>query len=157
MSARPPIPRDACPRDPLPSQAKTGGRDDQVDDPGGHADSGPIADYRRNEWWRSLDTGLVATSEKTPMIPNRWLSESRHVCLRFVDCRPRGKEYSPSASSSEDVLRAARPIRQRTGLRWARSTDADGEGDVREACDIKSAPVALDKGSLIDACPSSYA
>src|SRR5271157_4285093 len=28
--------------------------------------------------------------------------------------------------------------RLRTGLRWARSTEADGEGDVREPCDTKS-------------------
>jgi hypothetical protein len=44
------------------SRAKAGGRDDQVDDPGRHPDSGPIADYREFQWWRPLDTGLVATS-----------------------------------------------------------------------------------------------
>src|SRR5271166_2185886 len=62
---------------------------------------------------------------------------------------------SPSASGSEDVLRVARPPRPRTGLRWARSTEADGEGDVREACDTESAPAALDKGPLIDGCLKS--
>jgi hypothetical protein len=50
---------------------------------------------------------------------------------------------SPSASGSEDVLRVAQPTRLRTGLRWARSTEADGEGDVREARDTKSAPPHL--------------
>jgi hypothetical protein len=38
-------------------RAKAGGRDDQVDDLGRHPDSGPIAGYRPNEWWRPLDTG----------------------------------------------------------------------------------------------------
>jgi hypothetical protein len=89
------------------------------------------------------------------MIPNRWLSESRHVGFRFEYCRPRGGEFSPSASGSEDVLRVAQPIRPRTGLRWARSTEADGEGDVREARATKSAPVALDKGPLIDGVPGT--
>src|SRR5271157_5804494 len=36
--------------------------------------------------------------------------------------------------------------RLRTGLRWARSTEADGEGDVREPCDTKSAPPRLTTG-----------
>ena len=31
-------------------QAKAGGRDDQVDDPERHPDSGPIAACRENEW-----------------------------------------------------------------------------------------------------------
>jgi hypothetical protein len=44
------------------SRAKAGGRDDQVDDPDRHPDSGPVADFREREWWRPLDTGLVATS-----------------------------------------------------------------------------------------------
>jgi hypothetical protein len=86
------------------------------------------------------------------VIPNRWLSESRHVGQRFADCRQEGEEISPSASGSEDVLRVARPIRPQAGQRWARSTEADGEGDVREARDTKSAPAALDKAPLIDAC-----
>ena len=46
-------------------------------------------------------------------------------------------------------------IRPRTGLRWARSTEADGEGDVRETRDTKLAPAALDKGPLIDGCLES--
>ncbi len=57
---------------------------------------------------------------------------------------------SPSASGSEDVLRGAHQNRRRTGLRWARSTEADGEGDVREPRDTKSAPPSLDNGPLID-------
>ena len=39
---------------------------------------------------------------------------------------------------SEDVSRVAQPIRPRTGQRWARSTEAEGEGDVREARDLKN-------------------
>jgi hypothetical protein len=89
-----------------------------------------------------------------PVIPNRWLSESRHVGYHLEYCRPRGGGSSPSASGSEDVLRVA-PIRPRTGLRWARSTDADGEGDVREARATESAPTALDKGPLIDGVPGT--
>jgi hypothetical protein len=46
-------------------------------------------------------------------------------------------------------------IRPRTGLRWARSTEADGEGDVREAHNTESAPAALDKAPLIDGCLGS--
>ena len=30
-----------------------------------------------------------------PAIPNRWLSESRHVGQRFVDNRPRGRQPLP--------------------------------------------------------------
>ena len=66
------------------------------------------------------------------MIPNRWLSESRHVGSTLRTLPALREEHSPSASGSEDVLRVARPTRPRTGLRWARSTEADGEGDVRE-------------------------
>ena len=46
--------------------------------------------------------------------------------------------------------RDARLIRPRTGLRWARSTDADGEGDVRENPDRKICTASLDKLPLID-------
>ena len=59
---------------------------------------------------------------------------------------------SPSASGSEDVLQVAHQIVPGEGLRWARSTDADGEGDVREACATKSAPAALTTALSIDAC-----
>jgi hypothetical protein len=45
---------------------------------------------------------------------------------------PKEEGSSPSASGSEDVRRVAKPIRSRPGLRWARSTEADGEGDARE-------------------------
>ena len=76
------------------------------------------------------------------MIPNRWLSESRHVDLCFRTM-PALREEPTSASGSEDVLRVVQPPRPRTGLRWARSTEADGEGDVREARDTKSAPPRL--------------
>src|SRR5262245_42951986 len=48
-------------------------------------------------------------------------------------------------------------IRPRTGLRWVRSTEADGEGDVWEARHTESAPAALDKGPLIDGCLGSPA
>src|SRR6476620_3612356 len=53
---------------------------------------------------------------------------------------------SPSASGSEDVLRVVRPPRRRTGLKWARSTEADGEGDVREPATQESAPPRLTTG-----------
>jgi hypothetical protein len=89
------------------------------------------------------------------MIPNRWLSESRHVGYRLEYCRLRGGGSSPSASGSEDVLRVAHQFVPGEGLRWARSTDADGDGDVREARATESAPTALDKGPLIDGCLQS--
>ena len=85
------------------------------------------------------------------MIPNRWLSESRHVGFRFVHCRQRGEKLSLGLGLRGCVA-GCTTNRPRTGLRWARSTEADGEGDVREARDTKSAPAALDKGPLIDGC-----
>src|SRR5208337_3840208 len=69
---------------------------------------------------------------------------SRRSTLRTLPALRGGN--SPSASGSEDVLRGARPDRPRIGLRWARSTEADGEGDVREPCDTKSAPPRLTTG-----------
>ena len=79
------------------------------------------------------------------MIPNLWLSESRHVGFQLEHCRLRTSGNSPSASGSEDVLRVARPPIRGESLRWDRSTDADGEGDVREARITKSAPPRLTK------------
>jgi hypothetical protein len=50
---------------------------------------------------------------------------------------------------SEDVLRVVQPTRPRTGLSWARPTDSDGEGDVREVERHKICTASLNAGPLI--------
>src|SRR5271165_3271212 len=46
-------------------RAKAGGRDDHEDDPATNPDSGPIVGCREIEWWRPLDSGFMATSERS--------------------------------------------------------------------------------------------
>jgi len=95
-----------------------------------------------------LDAQILAEFLARDMVPVLERITSRRLTLRTL---PALREQAlPRPRAREDVLRVAQPPRPRTGLRWARSTEADGEGDVREACDTESAPAALDKGPLID-------
>src|SRR3954451_13954156 len=56
----------------------------------------------------------------------------------------------PSASGSGDVSRECTNRDRGRGLRWARSTDADGEGDVRELSAQILCTGPLDFPPLID-------
>jgi hypothetical protein len=58
----------------------------------------------------------------------------------------------PRPRAQRMCLRVAQPTRPRTGLRWARSTEAEAEGDVREARDTGICTASLDKSPLIDGC-----
>src|SRR5260370_23457599 len=61
-------------------------------------------------------------------IPNRWLSASRSRRPQLDSTEVEGR--SLSASGSRDMRQKAdTPAGRR--LRWGRSTDADGDGDVR--------------------------
>ena len=76
------------------------------------------------------------------MIPNRWLSVTCHAGIgsKWID---EAEGDSPSASGSGDVCRECTNRNRGRGLRWARSTDADGEGDVRELPARFPAPARL--------------
>src|SRR5262245_575011 len=122
--------------------------DDPVQKPGG----GPITDHRRVEWRRPLDS----EDWRRPvhrMIPNRWMSVTNHAGHRARDNDTAGGR-PPSASGSGDVCRECTNQLRGRGLRWARSTDADGEGDVRGLSGHGSCTGPLDFPTLIDGfCP----
>src|SRR6516162_2272251 len=61
-------------------------------------------------------------------IPNRWLSPSRSGRPQLDFTQAVGR--SPSASGSRDMRQKADTPADRR-LRWGRSTDADGDEDVR--------------------------
>ena len=65
-------------------------------------------------------------------------------------CVEEAEGDSPSSSGSGDVCRECTNRDRERGLRWARSTDADGEGDVRELSTQILCTGPLDFPPLID-------
>ena len=88
------------------------------------------------------------------MIPDRWMSVTDHA-----GHRARGNDTAggrrPSASGSGDVCWECTTRDRGRGLRWARSTDADGEGDVRGLPGHGICTGPLDFATLIDGFVSS--
>jgi hypothetical protein len=122
--------------------------DDPVQKPGG----GPITDPRRVEWRRPLDADYWRRPVRRA-IPDRWMSVTDHA-----GHRARGNDTAggrlPSASGSGDVCRECTTRDRGRGLRWARSTDADGEGEVRGLSGHGICTGPLDFPHLIDgSCP----
>ena len=124
--------------------------DDPVQKPGG----GPITDHRRVEWRRRLDADYWRRPALRT-IPDRWMSVTDHA-----GHRARGNDTAggrrPSASGSGDVCWECTTRDRGRGLRWARSTDADGEGDVQGLSGHGICTGPLDFPLLIDGfCPSA--
>jgi hypothetical protein len=88
-------------------------------------------------------------------IPNRWLSASRQVGPTLVEPEGTGEspQGSPSASGSRDMRQKAQ-LQAGDRLRWGRSTDAEGDGDVRRLLSHQPLRrIRLDRTFSIDGRP----
>ena len=117
-----------------------------MDDPGPKPDGGPIADRHLNEWRRPLDCDYRRRPSPR-MIPDRWMSVTDHVGHRAGGRQGRG------TSLGLGLRGCVAGVHDRScgrGLRWAGSTDADGEGDVRGLPGHGIGTGPLDFATLID-------
>ena len=95
-----------------------------------------------SSWWR---LPRAAT-------PNRWLSVSRPVGPRSIFQRehPPAVRDLPPPRAQENVGEKAHPRIARRRLRWARSTEADGDRECAETSPSLFLHRRLDKGCFID-------
>src|SRR5262249_5005356 len=115
--------------------ARMGGGDRRG--PGGRDDPGPTAERTPaagpSPTAGPLNGGVpwIRVSWRCPprATPDRWLSVT--VTSASTRSVSRGRGVAPSASGSGAVCRGCTNSSRGRGLRWPRSTDADGEGDVR--------------------------
>ena len=107
----------------------TGGRDDYEGRPRTNPGGDPIIDPRPFEWWRPL---YFISWRRSPRgtIPNRWLSVSTSRRPQLANDGP-GRAISLGLGLKGCVAEGTTSAGCR--LRWGRSTDAEGEGDVRAA------------------------
>ena len=81
--------------------------------------------------------------------PNRWLSVTiTSASTRILEARSRGS--SLPRPRAQGIWRECMNQHRERGLRWARSTDAEGEGDMRELSTKFLCTGPLDLRSLID-------
>src|SRR5690348_9509873 len=118
-----------------------------MDDPVTKPDGGPIADRRPVEWRRPLDCDYRRRPSHR-MIPDRGMSVTITSAIALVVGRAVG-----GLSLGLGLRGCVAGVHDRScgrGLRWARSTDADGEGDVRGLPGHGICTGLLDFATLID-------